>query len=166
MNLIDLLARLNGSPPLPKAPSVDAADIRRLRAQLMLSQEGFAQRYGLALNTLRHWEQGLRRPDATARAYLTVISRDPRRVAAVFAGATHETLAQLTMRELTAALDDADREAAADGEENDGEELVGEEEGEAADATPARRSPAHSPAQDPAPPASPAAPAASRNPDR
>ena len=74
----------------------------------MLSQGGFARRYGFAVTTLRNWEQGVRSPDAAARAYLKVIARDPERVAVVFAGASRQALLQFTWRELRAALDAAD----------------------------------------------------------
>ncbi len=122
MDLLKILAQLNGSSPAPKTRSLKGADLRQLRGRLMLSQEGFARRYGFTLTTLRNWEQGLRQPDAAVRAYLTVISRDPKRVAALFNGASPETLAQLTLRELTAALDAADREDAAKDEEDEQDE--------------------------------------------
>lgn len=93
--------------------SVDGPDVRRLRARLMMSQGLFATSYGIPLPTLRQWERGTRRPDATARAYLSVIARDPDGVAAIFAGTTTRILAGLRPRELLAALDAADRKAAA-----------------------------------------------------
>ena len=56
---------------------------RRLRDRLGLTQEDFAARYRIPVGTLRDWEQGRKFPDATARAYLTVIDRDPKVVAAL-----------------------------------------------------------------------------------
>ena len=50
---------------------------RTLRRALGLSQEEFAARYHIPLGTLRDWEQGRSEPDQPARAYLTVIARDP-----------------------------------------------------------------------------------------
>jgi len=97
---------------LPLADAPDRFDVAKVRGGLLLSQGGFARRYGFSLPTLRNWEQGSRSPDAAARAYLTVIARDPERVAAVFAGATRQALLQLTWRELRAALDAADAEPA------------------------------------------------------
>jgi putative transcriptional regulator len=44
---------------------------------LALTQEEFAARYHISLGTLRDWEQGPSEPDQPARAYLTVIARDP-----------------------------------------------------------------------------------------
>jgi putative transcriptional regulator len=48
-----------------------------IRRALGLSQEDFAARYQIPIGTLRDWEQGRVEPDQAARAYLTVISRDP-----------------------------------------------------------------------------------------
>jgi len=48
-----------------------------LRRPLGLTQEEFAARYRIPLGTLRDWEQGRSEPDQPARAYLTVIARDP-----------------------------------------------------------------------------------------
>jgi putative transcriptional regulator len=50
---------------------------RTLRRALGLTQEEFAARYRIPLGTLRDWEQGRSEPDQPARAYLTVIARDP-----------------------------------------------------------------------------------------
>lgn len=51
--------------------------VKTLRRALELTQEEFAARYGIPLGTLRDWEQGRSAPDQPARAYLTVIARDP-----------------------------------------------------------------------------------------
>ena len=48
-----------------------------IRRALGLSQEEFAARYRIPLGTLRDWEQGRATPDQAARAYLTVIARNP-----------------------------------------------------------------------------------------
>ena len=48
-----------------------------IRRALGLSQEEFAARYHIPIGTLRDWEQGRVEPDQAARAYLTVIARDP-----------------------------------------------------------------------------------------
>jgi len=50
---------------------------KSLRRALGLSQEEFAARYHIPVGTLRDWEQGRVEPDAAARAYLTVIAREP-----------------------------------------------------------------------------------------
>jgi putative transcriptional regulator len=50
---------------------------KSLRRALGLSQQEFATRYHIPVSTLRDWEQGRFEPDAAARAYLTVIAREP-----------------------------------------------------------------------------------------
>jgi putative transcriptional regulator len=60
------LARMK---PTPRAKTI--------RRALGLSQEDFAARYHIPIGTLRDWEQGRVEPDQAARAYLTVIARDP-----------------------------------------------------------------------------------------
>ena len=44
---------------------------------LAMTQEEFAACYHIPLGTLRGWEQGRSEPDQPAKAYLTVIARDP-----------------------------------------------------------------------------------------
>jgi putative transcriptional regulator len=70
----------------PDAQPLSAADLKRMkltpqakiiRRALGLTQEEFAGRYHIPLGTLRDWEQGRSEPDQPARAYLTVIARDP-----------------------------------------------------------------------------------------
>jgi len=51
-----------------------------IRRALGLSQEDFAARYHIPVGTLRDWEQGRVEPDQAARAYLTVIAREPEAV--------------------------------------------------------------------------------------
>lgn len=51
--------------------------VRVIRRALALSQEEFSARFHIPLGTLRDWEQGRKDPDAAARAYLTVIGRNP-----------------------------------------------------------------------------------------
>lgn len=63
---------------LPRVPPV-----KIIRRALGLTQEEFAARYRIPLGTLRDWEQGRSVPDAPARAYLTVIAKEPARVAGV-----------------------------------------------------------------------------------
>jgi putative transcriptional regulator len=57
---------------MPRVPRV-----KTLRRALGLTQEEFAARYHIPLGTLRDWEQGRSVPDQPARAYLTVIARNP-----------------------------------------------------------------------------------------
>lgn len=62
-------------------------DVRAVRARLNLTQEEFSIRFGLTLARVRDWEQGRSSPDSAARAYLTVIEREPKAVARALAEA-------------------------------------------------------------------------------
>jgi putative transcriptional regulator len=55
-------------------------DVLAIRTRLGLSQGEFATRFGFKLDALQNWEQGRRRPDAAARAFLRVIDREPEAV--------------------------------------------------------------------------------------
>ena len=52
-------------------------DVSSVRAATGLSRAEFARRFALDPRALQDWEQGRRRPDRAARAYLKVISRRP-----------------------------------------------------------------------------------------
>ena len=54
--------------------------VKVIRRALGISQEDFAARYQIPIGTLRDWEQGRVTPDQAARAYLTVIARNPEAV--------------------------------------------------------------------------------------
>ena len=56
-------------------------NVKKLREKLGLTQEEFAATYRIPVGTLRDWEQCRKNPDAPARAYLIVISRNPEMVA-------------------------------------------------------------------------------------
>lgn len=58
----------------------DMPDVCSLRRRLNLSQGAFSSLFGIPLGTIKDWEQGRRKPDAPARAYLRVIARDPKAV--------------------------------------------------------------------------------------
>jgi putative transcriptional regulator len=58
-------------------------NVKKLRERLGMTQEAFAAAYRIPLGTLRDWEQRRKLPDAPARAYLTVIDRNPQAVAAL-----------------------------------------------------------------------------------
>ena len=51
--------------------------IKMLRRALAPTQEEFAARYHIPLETLRDWEQGRSGPDQPMRDYLTVFAHDP-----------------------------------------------------------------------------------------
>jgi putative transcriptional regulator len=58
--------------------------VKIMRRALGLSQEDFSVKFHMPLGTLRDWEQGRKEPDAAARAYLTVIGREPEAVGRAF----------------------------------------------------------------------------------
>lgn len=66
-------------------PLVGDVDVRAVRAATGLSRAEFARRFALDPRALQDWEQGRRRPDRAARAYLTVIARRPEAVVAALA---------------------------------------------------------------------------------
>ncbi|MEJ8571749.1 helix-turn-helix domain-containing protein [Microbaculum marinum] len=50
--------------------------VRLARQALGLTQEQFAERFRIPIGTLRDWEQGRRKPEAPALAYLAVIEQE------------------------------------------------------------------------------------------
>lgn len=57
--------------------SLKAADIRKIRRTLGISQFEFAQYLGTKLGTIRSWEQGVRRPQSAALRLLTIAKERP-----------------------------------------------------------------------------------------
>lgn len=54
-----------------------APRLKIIRRALKLTQEEFATRYQIPLGAVRDWEQGAKKPDQAARAYLRAIAGDP-----------------------------------------------------------------------------------------
>jgi putative transcriptional regulator len=52
-------------------------DIKAIRKRVKMSQAEFSRAYGISKRALQEWEQGGRQPDSAARAYLTVIAKEP-----------------------------------------------------------------------------------------
>ncbi len=78
--LNDVLAWADGDTSavrLIKWEAPTSIDVRTVRAKLGMTQQQFAMRFGLKLETLRNWEQGKRAPDGTARVLLDMINREP-----------------------------------------------------------------------------------------
>jgi putative transcriptional regulator len=72
------------------------ATVKRIRWQLGLSQEDFANRFEIPIGTVRDWEQGRSRPDRAAAAYLKVIDSDPGSVARALGAETRKVLARVS----------------------------------------------------------------------
>jgi putative transcriptional regulator len=53
---------------------------KHVRWSIGLSQQEFADVFGIPIGTLRDWEQGRFEPDQAARSYLKVIARNPKAV--------------------------------------------------------------------------------------
>jgi len=64
-------------PIAPASRDPAAANVRALRLRNQLTQEQFATKLGVPLDTIRNWEQGKRTPRGPARALLTLIARAP-----------------------------------------------------------------------------------------
>ena len=55
-------------------------DVRAIRRKLGMSQAQFAAAFGFGLDAVQNWEQGRRRPEGAARAFLKVIAHEPEAV--------------------------------------------------------------------------------------
>ena len=62
-------------------------DVLAIRQRLKLSQTDFARRFGFSPRAVQDWEQGRRKPETAARAYLLVIAREPKAVDRALRGA-------------------------------------------------------------------------------
>jgi len=52
-------------------------DVRRIRKRLKMTQARFSRTFGFSLDAVKHWEGGRRTPESSARAFLTVIAKNP-----------------------------------------------------------------------------------------
>lgn len=68
--------------------AVPDVDVQAARLRLGMTQPAFALAFGVALPTLRKWEQRARRPNGPARMLLRVIEREPEAVRRALAGET------------------------------------------------------------------------------
>jgi putative transcriptional regulator len=57
-------------------------DVKGIRKRLKMTQARFSDTFGFSLDAVKHWEGGRRTPESSARAFLTVISRNPTAVVA------------------------------------------------------------------------------------
>jgi putative transcriptional regulator len=55
-------------------------DVKSIRKRLKMTQSRFSATFGFSLDAVKHWEGGRRTPEASARAFLTVIARNPHAV--------------------------------------------------------------------------------------
>lgn len=52
-------------------------DVKSIRKGLRMTQAKFSDAFGFSLHAVKHWEGGRRTPEASARAFLTVIAKNP-----------------------------------------------------------------------------------------
>jgi len=55
-------------------------DVRAIRKKLHMSRQVFSAKFGFSVRSVEKWERGERQPEGPARAYLTVIDRNPEAV--------------------------------------------------------------------------------------
>jgi len=55
----------------------DEVDVRAIREAMDLSQQKFADLYGLPVATVQNWESGRRKPELAAKLLLKVIRKSP-----------------------------------------------------------------------------------------
>src|SRR5665213_3506927 len=72
-------------------------DVKVIRKKLSMTQARFSDTFGFSLDAVKHWEGGRRTPESSARAFLTVIERNPDAVIA----ALHPAKAAGGMRRAT-----------------------------------------------------------------
>ena len=78
------------APAMPVAAPAETSNlpaVRDLRRRARLTQQQFAARLGVPVETIRNWEQGKRMPRGPARALLAVIAHAPETVFAALARA-------------------------------------------------------------------------------
>jgi putative transcriptional regulator len=75
------------APSMPFATPATLPAVRDLRRRARLTQQQFAARLGVPVETIRNWEQGKRMPRGPARALLAVIAHAPETVFAALARA-------------------------------------------------------------------------------
>jgi putative transcriptional regulator len=86
------IVELRDGQEIPLRPAVLASrgdagkpEVRDLRRRARLTQQEFAARLGVPVETIRNWEQGKRMPRGPARALLAVIAHAPDTVFAALA---------------------------------------------------------------------------------
>jgi putative transcriptional regulator len=57
-------------------------DVKGIRKRLKMTQARFSGTFGFSLDAVKHWEGGRRTPESSARAFLTVIAKNPTAVIA------------------------------------------------------------------------------------
>jgi len=58
--------------------NIDPVDVKNIRANVGMSQNEFADAFGISVSTLRHWERGDRAPRGPALVLLNVVVKEPK----------------------------------------------------------------------------------------
>lgn len=67
-------------------------NVKSIRKGLHMTQAKFSDAFGFSLDAVKHWEGGRRTPEASARAFLTVIAKNPKAVIAALHSPKDETI--------------------------------------------------------------------------
>lgn len=87
------------APEHPAEPAESSpVEVRDLRRRARLTQEEFAAKVGVPVETIRNWEQGKRMPRGPARALLAVIAHAPDTVFAALANVAVQRSSSLRPR--------------------------------------------------------------------
>ncbi len=54
--------------------------MKALRKRINMTQEEFAETFGIGLGTLRHWERADRKPKGAALVLLNLVQKDPQAI--------------------------------------------------------------------------------------
>jgi len=73
-------------------------DVKSIRKRLKMTQARFSDTFGFSLDAVKHWEGGRRTPESSARAFLTVIARNPTAVIAALHPQEHRSTARSRAR--------------------------------------------------------------------
>jgi putative transcriptional regulator len=80
--LSDVLAHKQGNVTLkPERVCVPVVKAKEIRASMAISQQEFAEKFGIPLATVKNWEQGRREPDQPTSILLHLISKFPKEIA-------------------------------------------------------------------------------------
>lgn len=79
-----------------RATVPEQIDVKSIRKRLKMTQARFSETFGFSLDAVKHWEGGRRTPEVSARAYLTVIDRNPSAVLAALQPAKRQRRAAPT----------------------------------------------------------------------
>ena len=71
---------LRGKAEPARKYEIPSNDIKEVRKNIGLSQQKFAELFGISVSTLRNWEQGRRKPSGSANVLLRVLQHNPKAV--------------------------------------------------------------------------------------